>query len=136
MAATAPHDQRPLMGLFSDLWRETSTLVHDEAELIKAEMSEKVSQVTHGATAIAVGGAILFAGFIVLLFAAVGAIELLLQTEHAIWIAPLIVGAVVMLIGGIALAAGRSRVKAQNLKPERSVEAWRRDAQLAKEHMK
>ena len=136
MAATAPDEQRPLMGLFSDLWRETSTLVHDEAELIKAEMSEKVSQVTHGATAMAVGGAILFAGFIVLLFAAVGAIELLMRSEHAIWIAPLIVGAVVMLAGAIALGVGRSRMKARNLRPERSMDSLRRDARLAKEHVK
>ena len=39
---------RSLIALFSDLWRETSTLVHKEAELAKAEMSEKVSQVGSG----------------------------------------------------------------------------------------
>ena len=145
MAATSPHDytrppqpaqDRSLIGLFSDLWRETSTLVHDEAELIKAEMSEKVSQITSGAAAVAVGGAILFAGFIVLLFAAVGALHLMLQTQHAIWLAPLIVGLVVMIAGAIALAKGRSQMKAQNLKPERSMQSLRRDSQMMKEHVK
>ena len=127
---------RSLMGLFADLWRETQTLVHQEAQLAKAELSEKVSEVTTGAGEIATGGAILFAGFIVLLFAAVGALELMLPTEHAIWLAPLIVGLVVMVIGYIALSRGRSHLKAENLAPERTMESLRRDAKLAKEHVK
>jgi xanthine/uracil permease len=127
---------RSLMGLFADLWRETQTLVHQEAQLAKAELSEKVSQVTTGAGEIAAGGAILFAGFIVLLFAAVGALELMLPTEHAIWLAPLIVGVVVMIVGYIVLSRGRKQLQAENLAPERTMESLQRDARLAKEHVK
>ena len=39
---------RTLMGLFADLWRETHTLVRDEAQLAKAELSEKVSRLPPG----------------------------------------------------------------------------------------
>jgi xanthine/uracil permease len=127
---------RSLIGLFSDLWRETQTLVHQEAELAKAEISEKVSQVTTGAGEIAVGGAILFAGFIVLLFAAVGALEMLLPTEHSIWLAPLIVGLIVMIIGYIVFARGRKQVRAESLAPQRTIESLQQDAKLAKEHVK
>ena len=127
---------RSLMGLFSDLWRETRTLVHQEAELAKAEISEKVSQVTTGAGEIAAGGAILFAGFIVLLFAAVGALELMLATEHSMWLAPLIVGLVVMIVGYIVLSRGRKQMSAESLTPERTLESLQRDARLAKEHGK
>jgi hypothetical protein len=138
MESTAPNrnyqEGRSLVGLFSDLWRETSTLVHNEAALARAEISEKLSQAGSGAAAIAAGAAILFAGFLVLLFAAVGALELLLQTEHAIWIAPLVVGLIVMIAGYIALAKGRKEMKAQNLKPERTMQSLRDDAQFAREH--
>ena len=127
---------RSLMSLFSDLWRETRTLVHQEAELAKAEISEKVSQVTTGAGEIAAGGAILFAGFIVLLFAAVGALELMLATEHSMWLAPLIVGLVVMIVGYIVLSRGRKQMSAESLTPERTLESLQRDARLAKEHGK
>ncbi|HEX6296741.1 MAG TPA: phage holin family protein [Burkholderiales bacterium] len=127
---------RSLLSLFSDLWRETTTLVHEEAELAKAELSEKVSQVTTGAGEIAAGGAILFAGFIVLLFAAVGALELMLPTEHSIWLAPLIVGLVVMIIGYIALSRGKKQMQAESLAPRRTMESLKRDARLAKEHVK
>jgi hypothetical protein len=130
-----PPEDRPLSALFSDLWRETTTLVHEEVELAKAELGEKMSQVTTGIGEIATGGAILFAGFIVLLFAAAGVLELALPEPHANWLAPLIVGGVVMVIGFIALARGRANMKANNLAPERTMESLRRDAGLAKEHM-
>jgi hypothetical protein len=131
-----PAEGRSLLGLFGDLWRETTKLVHNEAELAKAELSEKVSQVTTGAGEIAAGGAILFAGFIVLLFAAVGALELMMPSEHAIWIAPLIVGLVVMIIGYVALSRGKKQMKSESLAPQRTMDSLRRDARLAKEHVK
>jgi uncharacterized membrane protein YgdD (TMEM256/DUF423 family) len=143
--ASIPHQNTPqndyaqgrsLIGLFSDLWRETQTLVHQEAQLAKAEISQKVSKVTTGAGEIAAGGVVLFAGFIVLLFAAVGALQLMIASEHAIWLAPLIVGVVVMIVGYIVLSRGRKQLQAENLAPERTMESLQRNATLAKEHAK
>ncbi len=133
---TAPREGRSLIALFSDLWRETSALVHNEAELAKAEMSEKVSQVGTGVAAIAIGGAIVFAGFIVLLLAAVNGLALMLPPEHAGWLAPLIVGLAVILIGFVALGTGRHELKASNLTPERTMHSLRRDSELVKEHVR
>ena len=127
-------DGKPLLGLFSDLWRETSTLVHSEAELAKAELSEKVSQIGTGAAEMAVAGGVLFAGFLVLLFAAVGALDLMIDSPHAAWIAPLIVGAVVMLVGYVLLKRGQHQVKPESLAPEKTMQALRDDARLAREH--
>ena len=132
--ASVPQNDRSLVGLFSDLWRETQTLVHQEAQLAKAELSEKVSQVTTGASEIAAGGAIAFAGFLVLLFAAVGALQLMIPSDHAIWIAPLVVGAVVMLVGYVLLSRGRKELTAESMVPERTVQSLQRDVTLAKEH--
>jgi hypothetical protein len=139
MAAVAPDrnaQPRSLVGLFSDLFRETSTLVHEEAQLAKAEISEKVSQLGTGVAAIAAGGAILFAGFIVLLFAAANGLAMLLPPEHAAWLAPLIVGVIVMIVGYISLSKGRKEFKAESLKPSRTMESLRRDTQLVKEHLR
>jgi X-X-X-Leu-X-X-Gly heptad repeat protein len=127
---------RSLMGLFADLWRETQTLVNQAAQLAKAELSEKVSQVATGAGELAAGGAVLFAGFIVLLFAAVGALQLLIPSDHALWLAPLIVGVVVMIVGYAILSRGRRQLQADSLAPERTLESLQRDARLAKEHAK
>ena len=132
MPATA--QGRSLAGLFSDLWRETTTLVHDEAELAKADVTEKVTQAISGARSMAVGGAILFAGFIILLFAAVAALQMVLPVEMAPWLSPLIVGGIVMLIGFIALSSGKKDLKADALKPSRSTDSLRRDTDMVREH--
>jgi xanthine/uracil permease len=79
---------------------------------------------------------VLFAGFIVLLFAAVGALNLMLDTEHSAWLSPLIVGLVVMVIGYILLSRGRKQMKAESLTPDRTLASLQRDARLAKEHVK
>lgn len=126
---------RSLIGLFSDLFRETSTLVHEEAQLAKAEISEKVSQLGSGAAEIAAGGAILFAGFIVLLFAAVNALAMFLPPDQAAWLAPLIIGLVVMIIGYIALSKGRKHFKAETLKPSRTMESLRKDSEVVRGHL-
>jgi hypothetical protein len=126
---------RSLIGLFSDLFRETSTLVHEEVQLARVEIGEKVSQLGSGVAAIGAGGAILFAGFIVLLFAAVNGLAMFLPPEHAAWLAPLIIGLIVMIAGYVALAKGRSEFKAENMKPSRTLDSLRRDTEVVKGHL-
>src|SRR3954465_4737933 len=126
--------ERSLFALFSDLWRETSTLVHEEAELAKAEMSEKVSQLSTGLAELAIGGLIVFAGFIVTLIALSNGLAHFLPEEQADWLPPLIVGVVVMAFGVLSLLRGRSNMKAQNLTPERTMESLGRDARMVKGH--
>lgn len=137
-ASRAQTEARSLIGLFSDLWRETTRLIHAEAELAKAEMSQKVSEFQTGLVAMAIGGAVLFAGFIVLLLAAAAGLYFVLRTdtEHALWLAPLIVGVTVVVAGAIGVAKGRSDLKAAKLAPERTMRSLQRDAQLVKEHIR
>jgi hypothetical protein len=128
------HDGKSLIALFSDLWRETATLVHDEAELAKAELGEKVTQVRSGILELAAGALVLFAGFIILLVAISNALAQVLPPETASWLAPLIVGLVVMAIGGFALMRGKRNMQPDSLVPERTIESLRRDARMAREH--
>lgn len=124
-----------ISSLFTDLWRQSSKLIQQEVSLAKAEASEKVTQVAMGAGAIAAGGAVLFAGFIVLLGAVVIALEPFLPPKLAPWLAPAIVGLVVIIIGFIMASAGIKALKAQNLKPTRTVESLRRTGDMVKEHV-
>jgi len=131
-----PRDGRSLAALFGDLWRETTTLVHQEAELAKSDMSEKVDQVMTGAGSVAAGGAVLFAGFLAVLLAAINGLALVLPAEYAPWLAPLIVGVVVMVIGYALFGAGKRKLKARNLKPARTMESLRQDGRIVKEHLR
>lgn len=127
--------RRPISSLFSDLWRETTTLVHEEAELAKADLADKVSEATHAASGLAIGGGLAFAGALLLLMAASNALALALPADIAPWLAPLIVGGVVLLIGLIALSSARSRLQARHLKPRRTMDSLNRDRHLVNHHM-
>jgi hypothetical protein len=130
------HAGRPSLGtLFSILWRETTTLAREEAELAKVEMSEKASQAARGAGMIAAGGAVVFAGFLALMLAAINALMPLLPLDMATWLAPLIVGVPILLLGFIALAEGRRELKGGNLAPSRTWRSLRRDGRVIKEHV-
>jgi hypothetical protein len=41
-----------------------------------------------------------------------------------------------MIIGYIALSRGKKQMKAESLAPQRTMESLKRDARLAKEHVK
>ena len=87
-----------------------------------------------GIAAMAIGGAIIFAGLLSLLLAATNGLAMMLPPEHASWLAPLIVGLAVMVLGFIALAIGKHELSTRNLKPSRTLESLRRDTDLVKEH--
>lgn len=126
-------DDRTLGTLFTELTQETSALVRKEVELAKAEMSEKIDQAQSGLVSLAIGGAVLYAGFLVLLFAIAGALGKVFDQPWATpWLAPLIVAVVVLVIGFILLQRGRSNVKATHFIPRRTVDSLRRDRQFAR----
>lgn len=129
------YPRRPLLGLFTDIWRQTATLLRDEAELAKAELSEKIAEVGTGIGALAVGGAVLFAGFLLVLFAIVALVALVLPEAQAPWLAPLLVGAVVLFAGWLLLSAGRKKLQTGNLKSSRTMRALQRDAAVVKDHI-
>lgn len=127
---------QPALGaLFSRLFRQSVALVQEEVELAKAEVGEKASLAASGATRLAIGAAVAYAGFLALLVAMANGLVLVLPPEHAIWLAPLIVGVVVMIVGLILLQSGKGDLKAKNLKLSRTMHSLRRDGQVVKEHL-
>jgi len=122
---------RPLTGLLTELAQETTTLVRKEVELAKAEVSEKVSQATTGAVSLAAGGLVAFAGLIFLLLA----VTYYLATMMEPWLAALIVGGVVTLIGVILVVIGKSRLNTRNLQPTRTLATLQDDKRWAKDQL-
>ena len=120
--------------LFSNLANEVLVLVRKESELAKVEMQEKSRQAMGAVTSIAIAGAVLFSGFLVLLAAAVFGLNTVLPPETTPWLSALIVGGVVVVIGLIMLQAGRSKLKQESLMPSRTIASLRRDKALAQEH--
>lgn len=120
--------------LFKSLTYDVTSLVRNEVELAKAEISEKASQASAGVGSIAAAGAIMFCGFLVLLAAAVFGLNTVLPPETTPWLSALIVGGVVLLIGFIMLQSGRKKLKSQNLMPNRTMASLRNDREFARQH--
>lgn len=127
-----PKADRSIAVLLSDLASETILLVRQEIALLKAELHEKFSRVGQGATAVGVGAAFAFSGWLVLLACAVLALATVLQP----WLAALIVAIVVLAIGGILLLVGKKRLDADNLVPRRTMRTLREDEEWIKERMR
>jgi hypothetical protein len=130
-------EERSLPALLSQLMRDSTDLVRQEIALAKAEAAEKVSQTTTAIVALAIGGAVAFAGFLVLLDAAVYALAELVGPWTEDWPAmpSLIVGLVVAILGIVLVARGARSLSAGSLAPRRTVEQLRRDGELVKEHL-
>lgn len=123
-------EEKSVTGLLSDLTRDITTLFRQEIRLVKTEMSEKVEKAESGLTMLVVGGAVAYAGFLMLLVAAILGLSLYVDP----WIAALIVAVVILVVGLIMLGRGKSNLKARNLMPEKTVESLQRDRSLAQKH--
>lgn len=127
-------EERPIGSLFSDLARETSALVHTEVQLAKTEIIERASRFAGGLAMLVVGGLLLYAALLILLFAAA------LGLGHAFgwwatmpWLAPLIVGIVVAGVGAVLLLKGKGEARPANLVPRRTLASIKEDASWAQE---
>lgn len=124
---------KPLSTLFSELTNETVDLVRQEVALARAEMSKKISTAQTGFISVAIGAAVLMAGLFIILLAVVNMVAMLLPPDLAPWLAPLIVGACVALIGYIMLKGGSNKLQPHNLVPERTMNSFKRDRGLVEE---
>jgi|HigsolmetaAR203D_1030402.scaffolds.fasta_scaffold00033_79 uncharacterized membrane protein YcjF (UPF0283 family) len=130
-------DERTVGTLLSDLTHDLTQLFRNELHLAKAEMRGKIEQAGTGMKSMAVGGILAFAGALVLLQAVVIGVDAIIDRWWPQdWVAPLLVGLVVLLIGVSLLRRGQRNLEPRQLAPQRTTESLRRDGQLVREHVK
>ena len=121
--------ERPIGDLVKQLASQTSTLVRQELDLAKAEMSQKAATAGKGAGLI--GGAaltgLLAAG------ALTACLILVLSEAMDAWLAALIVAVVMGAVAAVLGLAGRNKVReATPPVPEQTVETVKEDVEWAK----
>ena len=138
MTGGAPADadrmqnDRSIGQLLRDLASDATNLIHQEVLLARTEIEGNVQRSIAALVSMAAGALVAFAGVIILLGAVVdGLIEYGLQP----WLADLIVGGTVAVIGFIIVRAGQSALSATSLTPERATANLRRDVDLLKEQV-
>jgi len=121
-----PHEERSVGDLVSDVSQKVSTLVREEIELAKAEVSEKVSELAKGAAVGAAAGVFAFLGLILLMHAIAWLLTELFFGDN-IWLGFLVEA---VLFFAVAAAAGMIAYKALQRgsppTPEMAIEEGRR----------
>ena len=112
-----------------DITEKAQLLVHEEIELAKAEMTEKVTKLLRGAVFGIVAGVFAVFALVYLLHALSWGIWDVIGGESNFWLGFLITGVLILILGAIAgLIAMRMIKKGSPPVPERAIE----EAQLIK----
>lgn len=126
-----PAGETSLGDLFTALTTDMTTLVRKEVELARTETVEKISKATRSVVFMVAGGMLAYAGLIGLIIAAIVALANVMD----LWLAALIVGLVVIIIGAILLQSGRSMLQRLSIVPEKTVESIKESTEWAKEQV-
>jgi uncharacterized membrane protein YqjE len=130
--ATPPPDQsdKSVGELVSDVSERTSTLVREEIELAKAEVSEKVGQLVRGSVVGAVAGVFLFFSLILIMEGVAWLLNDLVFDNF--WLGFFVEAGLFILIGAIAvLIAVRAIKKGAPPTPDLAIE----EAKLTRERL-
>ncbi|WP_181783785.1 phage holin family protein [Pseudonocardia pini] len=92
--------------LVRQLTEQVRTLVTDEVELAKVEMTAKGKALGVGAGLAGAGTIVLLGGGLALIAAAIAALALVLP----VWAAALIVGALLLIVGAVLALAGKKQI--------------------------
>ena len=129
----ATTDDRSTGELLKELSEQTSTLVRQELELAKAEMSEKGKQAGMGAGMF--GGAGLFG--LLAMIALTACLVMALDRAMVDWLAALVVTAAYAAIAGVLALQGRNKVReAGPPVPEQTRDTLKEDVEWAKTQIK
>ena len=130
-------DDRSLGQLLKELTSETTTLLKQEVDLAKTEMSEKASRVGTNLGSLAVGGGVAFLGALALLAAAIygltSVLDQFMSLGVAVWLAPLIIGLILAAVGYSLVKKALETLKRESLTPQKTTESLQENKEWLKQ---
>lgn len=120
-------NDRSIGSLLRELMLELMSLVRNEAALVRTEISDNVSKLQGGVVSLVLAVVLLLVGLIGLMQAGIYG----LSNIWPMWLSALVIGGAIVVVGLIALAIGRSKMKTSNLTLDHSAREVRRDAEFA-----
>jgi xanthine/uracil permease len=135
----AVREERSIGQLLKELRDETTTLLRQEVDLAKTEMSEKALRTGRNLGSLAMGGGVAFLGALALLAAVVYGLTSILNqfmsVGVAIWLAPLIVGLVLAGIGYSLVQKALATLRQESLTPRKTTETLQENKEWLKARM-
>lgn len=122
-------DERSLGDLFAELSRETTTLVRQEINLATTEMGQKATRAGKDVGFLAIGGAVVYAGALAIIAAIILALG---QAGVPWWLAALIVGVVVAVVGYVLIRRGLDNLKREDMVPRQTIDTLKGDIDALK----
>ena len=123
-------NNRSIPELISDAFGQLAKLVGNEFDLAKAEISDKAAQVGRAMGLIGAGAAIFVPALTVVL---IGIAYALVQAGLTQPAAFLLTGIVALVVAGVLIGIGISRMSGDALKPTATLDQLNKDAVAAKE---
>ncbi len=131
MASAEPGAQHSLGEIASGLAGDVQDLVKGELALARAEFDHKLHGLIAGVVSVVGGALVAFAGLVVLLE---GGAAILAKWVPA-WASLLIVGAVIIIVGGLIARGGLAALSLRNLTPDKTASSIGKDARIIREHI-
>jgi uncharacterized membrane protein YqjE len=128
----AQQDSRSLGDLFSTLANQTSTLVRQEVDLAKTELTQKAARASREAAMIGVGAVLALGGYLAL----VATLIIVLDQFMPLWAAALVVGLLLAGIGYLVIQQGLQALKRLDPAPRQTIATIKDDIAWAKEQTK
>ncbi len=116
-------NNRSIGELIGELSRETVTLVREEIQLAKAEMSQKASRVGKNVGFLVIGAVVAYTGVLALVAAAI----ILLGQVIPYWLSAAIIGFVIAAIGLFLVVKGANTLRQEDPAPRETVETLQED---------
>ena len=122
-------EERSIGALFAELSQKTTTLVRQEIQLAKVEMSQKASRVGKNVGFLVIGSVVAYTG----LLAVVAAGIILLGEVMAYWLSAAIIGVVIAAVGAVLVIKGANTLRQEEPTPRETVETLQEDKEWLKD---
>lgn len=127
-----------IVGLLRELRTETSTLLQQEVELVKVEMTEKITELASNAVQVGIGAFVAYAGAIVLILGLADLVGTILirmgvDSDMATWLSRAFIGIVVALIGWLMVVKAKKAIAAQSMAPEKTIQTLQENKDWAED---
>ncbi|KQT64413.1 MULTISPECIES: phage holin family protein [unclassified Aureimonas] len=131
-----PRETKSIPDLLADLMREATDLFRSEGQLIRSELSDKITQLQIGGGSLAAGAICLLVALITLTAALVTAVSKIGDPDIGPGWAALIVGIGLAVVGMLLLAKGKKDLEPSNLTPTRTARQLGEDGKLVKDQIR
>jgi len=125
----ATRSERPTRDILSDLWNHTELLVHQELDLVRADLGQKAAHIKRDVAAASLSGAVIYAGALTFLAGVVA----LLSKWMDVWLSAMLVGAVVLIAGTIVNRKSTRDLQGIDVVPREAGRSLERTAHTIKE---